>query len=196
MVEEKKELVEVKTEQLPTMDWRNKEGLALVKSIVAKGCDETEFKLLVHMSRIYDLNPLKKEIWAVKYANKPALIFVGRDGLLRIAHNSGKFGSMETTVELEEDTRNPNIKNAYYIRKPISAKCTIWKKGYDKPFKTIVYFDEFNRKMALWNEKPKMMLGKVAESQCLRKAFNIHCLYVPEEMPETENIHAEVKKDE
>jgi len=190
MAEEKKEIaIKIDEKNLPSAKWTKE--LQLVKDIVAKGCDETEFKLLVHMSKVYNLNPLKKEIWAVKYANKPALIFVGRDGLLRIAHDSGKFGSMETTIELEEDTRNPNIKNPYYIRQPISATCSIWKTNYDKPFKTIVYFDEFDRKMALWKEKPKMMLGKVAESQCLRKAFNIHGLYVPEEMPEAEPIKDE-----
>jgi phage recombination protein Bet len=153
---------------LPDVKWTK--DLAFVKETFAKNCSEQEFKLLVHLAREYNLNPLKKEIWAIKYQNNPALIFVGRDGLLNIAHKSGKFGSMETTCEL--DTQK---------KLPISATCKIYRTDYDKPFVNTVYFDEYNRKMALWLEKPKAMLMKVAEVTTLRRAFNVSGCYAPEE---------------
>lgn len=170
--EEKKQEVVVKDEfQLPSKQWTKE--LRLVKDITAKNCNDTEFKLLCFMANQYGLNPLKKEIWAVKYSGNPALIFVGRDGLLNIAHRTNQFGSMETTCEIDKTTK-----------KPVSATCVIYRKDYEKPFKNTVYFEEYDTHQALWRTKPKMMLMKVAESTCLRRSFNISGLYVPEEMPE------------
>jgi len=173
-MEEKNEIQKIEEIKLPERDWSKE--LKLVKEITAKNCNTTEFKLLLAMAREYGLNPLKKEIWAVKYMNNPALIFVGRDGLLNIAHRTGQFGAMETFCELDPVTK-----------RPVSATCTIYRKDFEKPFKSTVYFDEYNRKMALWLEKPKTMLMKVAESTCLRRAFNISGILTPEEMPEQEN---------
>ncbi len=181
--------IEEQAGNLPTVNWKDKEGIALVKSIVAKDCTETEFKYLYYVADKYDLDPLRKEIWAVKFSGKPALVFVGRDGLLSIAwklkdkHGDPVFGSMETTFELEKPDPNSKIKYISNIVKPISATCTIFRRDYDKPFRSTVFFDEYDRKMALWKDKPKVMLGKCAESTCLKRAFNISGLLIPEEMP-------------
>jgi phage recombination protein Bet len=175
-MEEKHDITKIEEINLPAKDWSKE--LQLVKDITAKNCDTTEFKLLLFMAREYGLNPLKKEIWAVKYQDNPALIFVSRDGLLTIAHRSGQFGAMETTCELDQVTK-----------RPVSATCTIWRKDFEKPFKNTVYFSEYNRKMALWIEKPCVMIMKVAESSCLRRAFNVSCLLTPEEMPVKDEVN-------
>ena len=191
MVEEQKGLIlaEVEKQALASCDWEKQ--IELVKNITAKNCSPEEFALLCHMSKVYNLNPLKKEIWAVKYANNPALIFVGRDGLLKIAHSTKKFGSMETTCDVEVQDPNAKVQFKRAISLPVSATCTIWRNDYDKPFKTTVYFDEYNRGMALWKEKPKAMLMKVAEAQCLRRAFEVSGVYIPEEMPPKDSIEVE-----
>jgi phage recombination protein Bet len=183
MVEAKSEIIPagLDTSMMPSKDWTKE--YKLVKEITAKGCNDTEFKLLWHLSKIYDLNPLKKEIWAVKgFGEAPAQIFVSRDGLLSIAHRSGQFGNMETSCELDPKTQQP-----------VSATCTIYRRDYDKPFKVIVFFDEYNQKQALWLKKPKAMLMKVAEATCLRRAFNVSGVYSPEEFPEAKEVRQDGK---
>lgn len=187
MVEETTALTKIEEQALASPNWEKQ--VALVKQMIAKNCTPEEGALLIHMAKNYNLNPLRKEIWAVKYTGRPALIFVGRDGLLSIAHRvkdkQGRpvFDSMETTIELEQADPDSKIKYVGGVKKPISATCIIYRKDCTRPFKSTVYFDEYDRKMALWKEKPKAMLIKVAESTCLRRAFNISGLYTPEEMP-------------
>jgi len=202
MVEETTALSKIEEQALASPDWEKQ--VSLVKELIAKNCSPEEGALLIHMAKNYGLNPLRKEIWAVKYMNKPALIFVGRDGLLSIAHRMKNtkgepvFGSMQTTVEIEVPDPNSKIKymgSSGAIKKPVSATCTIWRTDYDKPFTSTVYFDEYDRKMALWKEKPKAMLMKVAESTCLRRAFNISGLYTQEEMPyANKTINVDIKE--
>jgi len=183
MVEKQEIVPKVETETLPDIDWRNKDGIALVKSVVAKDCTEIEFKYLYYMAAKYDLDPLKKEIWAVKYTGRPVLVFASRAGWLKIAHDSGKFDGIETTVEYEKKSENAKISYMPKPPKPYSATCTIYKAGCSHPFKETVLFSEYDQKHALWVSKPTTMIRKVAEVQCLRKAFSVSGLYAPDEMP-------------
>jgi phage recombination protein Bet len=157
-------------------DW--KEDLQLVKDLTAKGCSDNEFKLLVHMANEYQLNPLKKEIWAVKYGFNPAQIFVSRDGFLSIAHKSGQFNGMETTfdeVKLDDN------------KKDLTATCIVYRKDMEHPISVTVYQSEYDSKMSVWKTKPRTMLQKVAESQALRRAFNVDGVYSPEEFDQVKD---------
>ena len=67
------------------------------------------------------------------------------------------------------------------------AICTVWRTDTQTPFIVEVAYEEYvqrNQKgiTRFWKEKPKTMLKKVAESQALRKAFDITGLYSKEEM--------------
>jgi len=169
----KNEVQVSKTSDLQNMivtDWKN--DLQLVKDLTAKSCSDSEFKLLVHMANEYGLNPLKREIWAVKYSYNPAQIFVSRDGFLSIAHKSGQFNGMETTfdeVKLDDN------------KKDLTATCVVYRKDMEHPIKVTVYQSEYDSKMSVWKTKPRTMLQKVAESQALRRAFNVDGVYSPEE---------------
>ena len=147
--------------------------LQLIRNIHAKGCSEDEFNLLVYMAGKYDLDILSKEIWCIKYGNSPATIFTGRDGFLSIAHKSGKLDGMKAgTFERE---------------KVIFGYCEIFRKDMTKPFYVEVSINEYHAKNKMWNTKPLTMIQKVAESQCLRRAFNINGLYSPEEFDQVKS---------
>jgi phage recombination protein Bet len=173
--------VETNQIELPNSDW--KKELDLVREITAKNCNDTEFKLLLFMAQEYGVSPLKKQIWAVKFQGKPVQVYLSRDGLIHLAHQSGQFGSMSTTVEFEPD--KPGF--TPLVKKPVSATCKIWRKDYDKPFECTVYFKEYDQKQALWISKPAVMISKVAESTCLRRAFDVSGAYDPSEMPPVNN---------
>lgn len=179
--------------EIQKADWQSQ--IDLVKSMVAKNATADEFKLMSHIAVKYELDPLLKQIWLVKYGDQPASIFTGRDGFLSIAHRSGNMNGMTTTVErvdlpISAKKRRYNKFEKKWIELKVErewqykAICTIYRKDAQHPFIVEVYEEEYTTCENLWLDKPRTMLGKVAESQCLRKAFDISGLYSPEEMPE------------
>lgn len=147
------------------------EKLKLIKSTIAKDCTDTELSLLLYQADRLNLDPLQKQIWAVKFADKPALIFVGRDGYLQFAHKSGQFDGMESGTRAEGNT--------------IIGYAKVYRKDMSHPITVEVDMAEYNKKVGVWSEKPKTMIQKVAESQALRRAFAISGVYSPEEMDDT-----------
>ena len=151
--------------------WTEKE-ITLIKNIAAPKCNDEEFQLLLYQARTYKLDPLLKQIWAVKYQEgKPASIFVGRDGFLSIAHQSGQFDGMESGVDGAGET--------------MQGWARVFRKDMAHPFEVAVALIEYNKKQGNWTSMPRTMIRKVAESQALRKAFNISGVYSPEEMEDT-----------
>lgn len=168
------------TEILPAVErkWTADE-MALIKNVIAPKCSDEEVRLMLYQAKTYKLDPLLKQIWAIKYQEgKPASIFAGRDGFLAIAHQSGQFDGMESgSVQNDKGEL-------------IGARATVWRKDMKHPFVVTVKLNEYARKYAdtvpkefrIWDIKPETMIIKVAESQALRRAFNISGIYSPEEM--------------
>ena len=162
---------EIVKSNLPEINY-NKEQIDLIKSMFAKGATNDELGLLMHMSKTYNLDVLTRKIWLVKFANNPAQIYAGRDGFLDIAHRSGMFNGMESGTRIVDGK--------------LKGWAIVYRKDMQFPFKVEVDLEEYTTNQALWKTKPKTMLQKVAESQCLRKAFSISGLYSPEEMSQYE----------
>jgi len=150
----------------------NENQLSLMRAKVAPNCTQTEFELLMYMANKYRLDPLIRQIWAIKYEGKPALIFAGRDGFLEIAHRSGHFDGMKSDCVYDD-------KGAL-----VSAWCEIWRNDMTHSFRSSVLLSEYTTGMNLWKSKPSVMLIKCAESVCLRKAFSVSGLYASEEVGE------------
>jgi phage recombination protein Bet len=160
----------------------NDEDKTLIRQTVAKGASDAEFKLLLYTASKYDLDPLVKQIWCVKYGDKPAAIYTSRDGFLHLAHKSGQFDGMETVA-----THNGKGELT-------GAKCTVWRKDFNRPFVVEVALSEYfvkqnsDGKPNQWAIRPETMIKKVAESQCLRRAFDISGLYEPGEISDEPQI--------
>jgi len=172
----------------------DKEQLAVIETqFFPAGASKAEQQYCFSVAKELGLNPITKEIHFVprrskvgeKWINKVEPM-VGRDGFLSIAHRSGQLAGIETTAGIRDV---PCLETGTWVVKPqLVAECTIWRKDSNKPFTVLVAFSEYVQKSAdgsptkFWAEKPETMLKKVAESQALRKAFNIHGVYSPEEM--------------
>ena len=138
------------TNDIVTRDFSVNE-IALIKSIAAPKCTDDEFKLLLYQAKTYGLDPLRKQIWAIKYTdNKPASIFVGRDGLLAIAHRSGAFDGMESGYRMDGT-------NAIGWAK-------VYRKDMKYPFSVEVSMKEYNRNQGTWLTHGTTMIVKVAEA--------------------------------
>jgi len=148
----------------------SREKINLIRRICAKDATDDEFMQFLEYCRVYQLNPLLKEIYFVKSkAGKPN-IFASRDGYLKIAHLSGQLDGIESRV-IEDDNG-----------KPYKAVCTVWRKDMSRPFIAEVKFSEhFNPKTDAWMKYPSAMLIKVAEVFALRRAFAITGLVTREE---------------
>jgi len=160
-------------------NWQNR--MELVKQKVGSGLTKTEWELFLYMAKLYDLNPLLREIWAVKYAGKPANIFTGRDGLLKIAHKSGMFDGMRTVLLVATQQGVEEADIAPKGAEILGSKCYVWRKDMSHPVEVSVKLSEYDTHRSTWKEKPDTMIRKVAEAHCLRRTFSIHGLYLPEE---------------
>lgn len=174
------------------------------KGIIAKKCfpksaskEDIEYGIL--LAETLGLNPLTKEIMFMERRSQVAPgqwvtkiePLVGRDGFLSIAHKTGQFDGIETTVELVD---TPVLEDGEWkVKKDLVATCKVFRKDTNHPVTVQVSFEEYAQRdkkgnlTSFWRTKPKTMLGKVAESQALRKAFNISGAYAPEELGDSEN---------
>ena len=172
----------------------DKEQMAVIESqFFPSGASKAEQQYCFSVARELCLNPITKEIFFVnrrqkigeRWVNKVEPM-VGRDGFLSIAHRTNQFAGIETSTSIREV---PQLENGQWqIRTQLVAECSVWRKDTSKPFTVQVAYNEYCQRTAegnptkFWAEKPETMLKKVAESQALRKAFNIHGVYSPEEL--------------
>ena len=178
---------------LVKMDF-DKEQMAVIESqFFPSGASKAEQQYCFSVARELCLNPITKEIFFVKRRQKIGDTWinkvepmVGRDGFLAIAHRTNQFAGIETSVSIRDV---PQLENSQWVfRKQLVAECMVWRKDSSKPFTAQVAYNEYCQKTnegaptKFWAEKPETMLKKVAESQALRKAFNICGVYSPEEV--------------
>jgi len=174
--------------------WLSEDELEIVKSqFFPPTSTDNEIKYCLGVAKAFNLNPILKQIyfvprgsWFKQQGQKDKWVekvepLAGRDSFLTLAHRSGAFESIESTTEV----RNiPFLDGTKWTEKnELVGICKVWKKGYKKPFKVEVNYSEYVQKKkdggitAFWKDKPHTMIKKVAESQCLRKAFDITGLY-------------------
>lgn len=166
-------------ENMPASIWLCSNELKEIKEIYGKNLSDNEFKVLVNLGKATGLNPALREIWAVKYGDNPAQIFIGRDGYRRSAQANPDYDyhhveAVYTNDEFYYDyqkgfvTHKSDLKNRGAL---LGAYCIVEKKSANRPTYIFVEFKEYNTGKSLWASKPVTMIKKVAEAQCLRMAF-------------------------
>lgn len=153
-----------------------------------------EMEYCFSVAHQYNLDPILKQIFFVPRRSKNAEgkwiekiePLVGRDGFLAIAHKSGEFAGIKSWSEVKSI---PKLENGSWKNvSDLIAICEVYRKDSDKAFRVEVAYSEYvqmtssNEITHFWKTKPDTMLKKVAESQALRKAFNLSGLYSPEEL--------------
>lgn len=117
---------------------------------------EPQKKMFYGIALALNLNPLKREVYAVAYGSNFNII-TGYEVYLKRAERTGLVDGWEATVEGEGDK--------------MVATCTIWRKDRAKPVIIQAWFAEYNTGQSLWKTKPRTMLRKVAIAQAFRMAF-------------------------
>jgi phage recombination protein Bet len=169
--------ITVKQEEIDailTKDWTK--SLDIVKSMLTKNLTNDEFKMFLYIAKQYDLNPIKREIYMIKYGDSAQTI-ISRDGYYELLRRKESYNGHETTLHLDEKFPD-NTMNMW-------AECKVYLKGIEHPITEVAYFKEsVNANNAIWNKMPKTMLRKVAESRAFRKACGAFGTYSEEELGE------------
>ena len=166
---------------VPTLAlWESDTDLKQIKEIYGKNLSVGEFNTLVQMGRATGLNPFLKEIWAVKYGDTPAQIFIGRDGYRKSAqrHPLYDYHVADAVYSADKfDVVNGEVVHKYSLANRgnlVGAYCVVQRKGSSRPTYVFVELKEYSTNKSLWNPqtgKPATMIKKVAEAQGLKSAF-------------------------
>lgn len=150
-----------------------REQIDLIKQTVAKGATDLELDLFLHACKRTGLDPLMKQIYAIKRWSsadkKEVLSFqTGIDGYRLIADRTGRYvGSDESNYQLGPEGF------------PETASVTVYKMvdGQRCGFSASARWTEYvqttreGQPTTMWKKMPFLMLGKCAEALALRKAF-------------------------
>lgn len=199
------EIVKTNDKIVKKSDWlSNDEKQVINRQFFPQGANDADKIFCMKVAETFNLNPILKQIYFVPRKMKVGNQWIekveplaGRDSFLTLAHRTGRFDGIESNVEIKE---TPILKNGVWVLEPdLVATATVFKKGNEKPFVVSVNYREYVQKTKegyptkFWREKPETMLKKVAESQVLRKAFDITGLYAEEEY-ESKYINEDLKK--
>jgi hypothetical protein len=200
-----------------------KERARLLYQTVAKGATEDELEMLVGLADRYNLDPFAREIWCKVDLDEmgerktdehgepyPALILVGRDGLLKIANSRSEYDGMICDVvhqnddfTLERTPDNPGALPAHRFEagdrgKVIGAYAFVFRSDRKHPayfYAPWLEYGEPNlqyrdrqtsrlvkRTWSPWYRYPSAMILKVAQAVALKQAFSISGVLAEEEI--------------
>lgn len=133
--------------------------LTTLKNTVFKGASDDELMALVIVANEYNLNPLKKEIYAFPAKGGGIVPVMGVDGWINIMNSRANFDGVEFEMAQGEDGE------------PISCTAIIHIKDRSKPVRVTEYYDECQRNTDPWKQMPRRMLRNRALAQAVRIAF-------------------------
>ena len=157
--------------------WNDQSSVQEIKKLYAPNLNENEFKIFLNIGKSTGLNPFLREIWAVKYGQNAASIFIGRDGYRKAAQSNEDYDYHIADAVYSKDefkVEDGAVKHSYSLNGRgdlVGAYCTVKRKSSSKPNFVYVELKEYNTNQSLWAKKPATMIKKVAEAQGLRMTF-------------------------
>lgn len=160
------------TNEVAVMTNKNLEMLHALRNSVAPGLTDPEFTLFAEICRTTGLNPMTKEIWAIKAGGRLQLM-TGINGFLKIANSHPQYDGMEVINEIDD---KGNL---------VSCTVRVHRKDRKYPSVATAYMHEYAKPSPIWKTMPSIMLAKCAKSLAIREAFiqELGGLYTQEEMP-------------
>lgn len=192
--------------------------LALIQRTVAADCNKDEFDLFIEVCRRVGLDPFRRQVYALVYnKDKPdkrkMSIITGIDGFRAVAGRNRDYrpDDAEPDFKYDPETKGPN--NPLGLVRAMVRCFKLSPNGEWHPVVGIAYWDEFaplkevweydpaqNKRVpsgkveldpkSKWATMPRIMLGKCAEAQALRKGWpeDLSGVYAPEEMARAEVV--------
>jgi len=169
--------------------------LDLIKRTVAKGATNDEFSMFMHLAKSYQLDPINKEIWFIKYKDNKGeertTITTSRDGYLAIANRNEHFQGMLSDVVHKNDEfekmSDGGVKHKYGCKdrgEIIGAYALGYRNDRKYPIYVFAHLSEYKKSSNVWNQYTSAMILKVAEAMMLKRLFSISGLVTKEEIDE------------
>jgi len=178
----------------PDKPWQiSQDEVAILKNAICKGATDEELKFCLAVARRHKLDPFRGQIWFVRRRDATAqggyrwIPIVGIGGMLHIAARDHKdFGSSDAPkFGPMHEVKWSYFQTSGKIQAPEWAEVTLWKKGLEHPVVATVWWDEIYPDVGaapLVRQMPRLMLGKCALAQAIRRAYPAtDGLYIKEE---------------
>lgn len=168
-----------------------RDQIDLVKRTIAKGATDDEFELFMSTAQRMQLDPIAKQIYAVKRhdrrENRDVMsIQVSIDGYRVCAMRSGQMDGEDGPYWCGPD--GVWVDAWLHQEAPRAAKFVVYRKGCAHPFVGVAAYDSFvqlkdGKPNSMWERGPDFMLAKCAEAVAKRRAFplELHGTVTPEE---------------
>lgn len=161
-------------------DLKHPETLEVVRAIFARNCTPAEMATAIHLAERYGLDPLAKEVWAIKrQPNEPALIMVSRDGLLKAAKRDAHFRGLSSGVvkagdEFAFDPVAGTVAHRFGEKRgDILGAWALAKHTSRDPVAVFVDFREYRGNSPIWSKYPSAMIEKTAQVVALKRQFDL-----------------------
>lgn len=161
-------------------DLKNPETLEVVRAIFAKNCTPAEMATAIHLAERYGLDPLAKEVWAIKrQPAEPALIMVSRDGLLKAAKRDPQFQGLSSGVvkagdHFAFDPVTGTVAHRFGEKRgDILGAWALAKHKSRDPVAVFVDFREYRGNSPIWSKYPSAMIEKTAQVVALKRQFDL-----------------------
>ena len=161
------------------------EQISVIRNTIARDCDDAELALFIGACKRAGLDPLQKQIYAMKMGGKLS-IQTSIDGFRVIAERSGKYRGQVGPFWCGADGAWRDV----WLDKtpPVAAKVGVLHRDFAEPLWGVARFASYSKGSGLWTQMGEVMIAKVAEALALRKAFpnDLSGLYTADEMDQAQ----------
>jgi phage recombination protein Bet len=178
----------------------SREQIDLITRTVAKGASRDELALFLHACKRTGLDPLMRQIHAVKRWNAHAqreemTIQTGIDGLRLVAERTGCYAPGREPAFVY-DLEGKLVSAAAYVKKQ-TVDGTWHEVAATAHYAEYVQKKKDGAVTAFWQRMPHVMLSKCAEALALRRAFPMELsgVYAHEEMAQASAESEEIPGD-